>query len=218
MQPFKAILEYSSTDSYSFISCLKLCLLGELNKCVVQTLPLCRLYTPLFKTFFQAYGSLTQTLSPGDLNKCVEASWCHWWMPFTRPSSEPMVLTQQAMSPGRTKQTCRGFLYQWLISFRRSFLSTTYWLRVCLPADALSLKRLEWMCRGFPASVMSALYKVIFQLSPSYWLNILCPPGYLNEHAKDSPVSLTNSIIGAIFQVQIKLTHRAQSPGRCSVS
>ena len=40
-----------------------------------------------------------------DLNIC--AVQVHWWTPFSRSSSVPMVLTQ-AVSPGRPEWMCRG--------------------------------------------------------------------------------------------------------------
>ena len=56
----------------------------------------------------------------------------------------------------------------------------------------------KWMCRGFPVSVMNALYKTIFSVSVSYWPHKLCLLEDLNEH-RCFPVSVMNGLYKNIF-------------------
>ena len=48
-------------------------------------------------------------------------------------------------------------------------------------ASTLLPRRPEWMCRGFPVSVINAFYKTIFWVSLSYQVSKLCLLGDLNK-------------------------------------
>ena len=89
-------------------------------------------------------------------------------------------------------------LCNWWISFSRPSSMPM------VLTGALSPRRPDQMCRGFPVSVVNALYKIIFWVSLLYWLDELCLPGHLNnECAEASPVSLIHSLFKAIFSLKL---------------
>ena len=73
----------------------------------------------------------------------------------------------------------------------------------CHHLEALSLRRPEWMCRGFPVSVMNVLYNTIFSVSLAYQQQCLSPRDLNNEYAVAFSVSPRNGLLKAIFQVTL---------------
>ena len=68
----------------------------------------------------------------------------------------------------------------------------------------LSPGRPEWTCWSFPMSVINAVYKTIFQVSLSYWLNGLFLPEARNNECKEvSFVSPMNGLLKTIFWVKL---------------
>ena len=94
-----------------------------------------------------------------DLNKCAEASLCQKWIPFTRPSSEPMVSSCDLLL-GRPEHTCRGFP----VSLINVLYETIFW-----DYTIDSISSVSWVTwtnlHRFPVSAMNVLYKTIFQVS-----------------------------------------------------
>ena len=74
---------------------------------------------------------------------------------------------------------------------------------------ALSPRRPKWICRGYPVSLMNALYKNTFQVSLSYQLDEALSPGRPEQgmwRADTALVSLRNGFSRASCPKTIKLT------------
>ena len=73
---------------------------------------------------------------------------------------------------------------------------------IILTQWALSVGRPEWICRGFPVSMLNAFYKTIFWVSLLYWLDELSP-GSAAQTSRGFPFSVMNVLYETIFWVTL---------------
>ena len=193
----RSCFEYNSTNSYSSVSWD-----AWMN---TQRLPCVSNKCSLWDLLLNLWYWLEELCLLGDLNKCAEASICPW-TPATRPSSKLTYHTDLNSAWAKPSPD----------SPMTDLFKTIFQALIC---RAPSPRTPEQKCRGFPVSVVNALYKTTFWLGPSYWINELCLQWHLNNERKEaSSVSPIQGLFKTTLSLELWYQTKALSPERLAQS